>query len=534
MSALVRLANRTDAPLWVELVQAVLGRDYPAKQVYDLAWVGAELGAGDERETWLVENQGRLSASISFLKPVVATNNPVVNLGRCLFRPEAFFDGIATRLLGQVTAAAATRRKMAVARIAAADQALQKLFEQGDYTCVGYQSAKHLQPTRHGVLFYVHGERPALASRLPLSCSLPQVGELCAKVLRSMGMELPLRIEDGATGYPLQALVEIVEGTGDQFEAHCFENAERSVPAEISTGSHRGSGLLRVEVAHPRAVLARRGAQTTGGVLYVADEHDRCVRILNAFSTDDLSLGPLLFRVMSLAQEKFSAAYVEMDVLSTAPRLLKTAEQLGFVPVAYFPGFNEQVNRHVDVIKMAKLNVPYAPEAMTLSAQARDIVLSVHAAFEDQKSGVAIINLLRALNMFQGLGDGELRKVAKLFEQKLFRPGDTLFVQGGHGNEAFIVLRGQVDIMFDDPPRPVASVGPGQIFGEQAFLDGAPRTATAEVVQPTILLVMQRSAFHDLAQREPHLGLVVMRNIAVELSSKLRKTNVTWMSEKRA
>jgi hypothetical protein len=51
---------------------------------------------------------------------------------------------------------------------------------------------------------------------------------------------------------------------------------------------------------------------------------------------------------------------------------------------------------------------------------------------------------------------------------------------------------------------------------------------------PTILLVVQRAAFHELAQREPHLGLVVMHNVAVELSAKLRRTNAVWVGDRKS
>ena len=69
-----------------------------------------------------------------------------------------------------------------------------------------------------------------------------------------------------------------------------------------------------------------------------------------------------------------------------------------------------------------------------------------------------------------------------------------------------------------------AAIQSGQIFGELAFLDGSARLATAVASQPSILLVMQRTAFNDLAQNEPHLGMVVLCNIARDLSSKLRRT----------
>ncbi len=47
----------------------------------------------------------------------------------------------------------------------------------------------------------------------------------------------------------------------------------------------------------------------------------------------------------------------------------------------------------------------------------------------------------------------------------------------------------------------------------------------AMVAQPSILLLMQRPEFEKLAKREPHLGMVVMKNIALDLSQKLRKIN---------
>ena len=59
-----------------------------------------------------------------------------------------------------------------------------------------------------------------------------------------------------------------------------------------------------------------------------------------------------------------------MDAIATAPRLLKTAEQLGFVPVAYFPGLSEHAGRHIDVVKLVKLNVPHAPEEPPANADA--------------------------------------------------------------------------------------------------------------------------------------------------------------------
>ena len=78
-----------------------------------------------------------------------------------------------------------------------------------------------------------------------------------------------------------------------------------------------------------------------------------------------------------------------------------------------------------------------------------------------------------------------------------------------------------------------ATLGSGQIFGELTFLDNAPRAAYAVANQASILLVIQRSQFDDLVQGEPDLGMVVMRNFALELSHRLRRTNAAAAAVKK-
>ena len=145
--------------------------------------------------------------------------------------------------------------------------------------------------------------------------------------------------------------------------------------------------------------------------------------------------------------------------------------------------------------------------------------------FDEQKVGVAIMSLLRGLPIFAGLGDGEIRKMAHLFEQRLYRPGETVFARGAAGDEVLVVMRGSVEIRLEEKTQAVATMTEGKIFGELAFLDGSPRIAWTVAAQPSILLVMHRDAFNQLIAREPHLGMLVIRNIALDLSQKLRQAS---------
>ncbi len=523
----VRCAGAEDAERYVQLASTVLGNEYPAKEIYDPAWVTTQLDPTTGSETWIVEKNGDLSAAISLLKPSEWNNNPVINLGRLLFLPESYLDGSAALLIQNINNLANERSQAVVVRVSASDNRQQVLFENAGYACVGFQPFKHMIQARLGVLFYVLENRQMLTTRLPLSESLSQTSELAVAAFESLKISNPITVRDGATGYPLQTELQIHEASFDDYQLWRVHSQAVNPPTEISGTFHLGFGLMRIPSNTAiHALLAQRENTIVAGIAFCLDETDRCVRAIDAFSTDDLSMGALFQQVTKLAQEQFSVVYSEVDILVTAPRLLKTAEQLGYVPVAYLPAFYCKNSAYADVVKLVKLNMPYALDAVDFTTQSRKFAEIVDRNFQDQKVGNAIINLLRGLPIFLGLGDGELRKIARLFTQKLFRPAEQIFKKGDSGDEAYIVMRGQVDIQIEEG-KTIATLPSGKIFGELAFLDGAPRNAFAVASQPSILLVVHRGAFNDLIQREPHLGMVVMRNIALDTSNKLRLANTT-------
>jgi hypothetical protein len=505
-----------------------LGGDYPAKVVYDPAWIAQQLDPASGQETWVAEQDGKFLASVACLPPAIQNVNPITNLGRSIFRPESYEDGSAAALMNTVIELAQRRGHLVVGRVLASDNPQQIFFEKLGFVCAGFQPFKHHLQVREGVLFYVRMGQPALVTRLPLSESLPEISELAINVLSNLNIANPMSVRDGVTGYPLQTEIKIHDATPDDFELWRMQVQTANPLREVSTGYNLGSGLLRIGTDIPlRAILGQREDKIVAGVAFILDEQDRCLRIADSFAADDLSTGAMFHHLIQLALSQFKVVYLEVDILMTAPRLLKSAEQLGFVPVAYLPAFFFENGHCADVVKMSKLNLAYSLENTVLTAHANRIVEIVDNNFQDQKTGVAVVNLLRSLPIFTGLGDGELRKIARLFTQKLMRPGDKVFRKGDAGTEAYVVMRGQVDIYLDEHARPVATMAAGHIFGEQAFLDSTTRVAGAIASQPTILLVVQRSAFNRLVQSEPHLGMVVMRNVAIELSNKLRQANVT-------
>ena len=100
----------------------------------------------------------------------------------------------------------------------------------------------------------------------------------------------------------------------------------------------------------------------------------------------------------------------------------------------------------------------------------------------------------------------------------------TLFEKGDPGSNMMLVLRGRVKICTrsEDGKEVIFNlVKSGEVFGEIALLDGAPRTAAAVTLDPCELLVLDRRDFIPFLHRHPE---ACMRLIEV-LCERLRRTS---------
>jgi CRP-like cAMP-binding protein len=144
-----------------------------------------------------------------------------------------------------------------------------------------------------------------------------------------------------------------------------------------------------------------------------------------------------------------------------------------------------------------------------------------------------LLNVLRQAALFEGLSPQELESIAALCQSRSFGSGEIVTTQGEHGDELFVVAQGFVEVTLANPagggePRTVVQLGPGQIVGEMSLVDRGPRSATVRALTDGALLqALRREAFLDLCEANPHLGYRVMRNMAADLSFKLRHRMLT-------
>jgi len=146
-----------------------------------------------------------------------------------------------------------------------------------------------------------------------------------------------------------------------------------------------------------------------------------------------------------------------------------------------------------------------------------------------------IMSVLKKIELFDGLDEGGFAKVGQICKQRIFESGETVTDEGQVGDEMYIVTEGFVEVLLDARDRSesksIVNLGAGQIFGEMALVDRGPRSATVRAISdPTKVQVIQRDDFEKLCKENTNIGYIVMRNMVIDLSIKLRHRN---LSERR-
>jgi len=126
------------------------------------------------------------------------------------------------------------------------------------------------------------------------------------------------------------------------------------------------------------------------------------------------------------------------------------------------------------------------------------------------------IDLLRAVPLFTGCSQSELRSVAQLGTPISVDKGEVLTEQGSVGREFFLVLSGVAACRVGK--RQVAQFTTGGYFGELALLHGGIRTADVVAETPMELLVLDAREFRSMLMTTPGIGVKMLARVAERLA----------------
>jgi CRP-like cAMP-binding protein/predicted acylesterase/phospholipase RssA len=124
----------------------------------------------------------------------------------------------------------------------------------------------------------------------------------------------------------------------------------------------------------------------------------------------------------------------------------------------------------------------------------------------DQDDAERALRVLRTAPLFRGLRARRLQQILAASRLETYSPGAAILRQGTIGDAFYVVIQGQVAVQIGHPPSEstqLATLGPGQCFGEMALLSARPRTADVAAESEAEVLAVPRAAFERHLLTDP-------------------------------
>jgi len=124
----------------------------------------------------------------------------------------------------------------------------------------------------------------------------------------------------------------------------------------------------------------------------------------------------------------------------------------------------------------------------------------------------------------------EIQALERKLTRKTFNKGEIIVKEGDTDRNLFFLVKGLVSVRIHLPEsdryKRLITYSAGVTFGEMAFLDGSPRSADVWSDEDTETYVLSPDVFDVLQAESPQIAIKLIRNIALEMSDRLRiRTN---------
>jgi CRP/FNR family transcriptional regulator, cyclic AMP receptor protein len=139
---------------------------------------------------------------------------------------------------------------------------------------------------------------------------------------------------------------------------------------------------------------------------------------------------------------------------------------------------------------------------------------------DDSNDSSEVARMLQSVPLFTGLQRKDLERIAATFKERHYKAGEMIEGEGEKGVSLFLIKDGEVTIKRGS--KTLATLGPGQFFGEMSLLDSAPRSASAVTGKdPATCLVMTSWAWEGFLKTKPEIAIALLK----ELARRLRETD---------
>ena len=263
----------------------------------------------------------------------------------------------------------------------------------------------------------------------------------------------------------------------------------------------------------------------------------------------------MLKRLVCRMYQFFCVQKISFDFIDCHPRLLPMYSRLGYR--LYKPGFRHPKYTYVipmvlvldDLEHLEEVRSPFASIARHFphSTKGRELLLSKYPAAEDtllssDLGAKAFWELLRSRllekrgpaerpgffpGLFMGMSAEDINLLATLGHIVRVQPPDSIVSIGESGREVFVIIDGSFQVLASTGPGMhdktiIKMLGPGDVFGEMAFLTEGIRCASVAAAEESTVLVLHAKALDRLSTVSPKVAVQFFRNLARILAIRLR------------
>lgn len=123
---------------------------------------------------------------------------------------------------------------------------------------------------------------------------------------------------------------------------------------------------------------------------------------------------------------------------------------------------------------------------------------------------------LAGTRLFGELDPAALSSLAERAVERSYKKGQLLVYQGDSGDSVFVIVEGLVKVMVtseEGEEMVLVTLRPRDTFGELSLVDGGPRSASAEAIEPTTVLIITRPILLELLGQHPSLTDTLLRSL---------------------
>jgi CRP-like cAMP-binding protein len=132
---------------------------------------------------------------------------------------------------------------------------------------------------------------------------------------------------------------------------------------------------------------------------------------------------------------------------------------------------------------------------------------------------------LKQGDIFWGVSAECGKKIVDFSRKESFEEGQILFKEGDPADRFFSLVKGRVKLRISKIGQTVYTVSrAGEAFGWSSLIGREVYSATAEIKEPSLLMIIDRAGLQKILEENPADGLIFFQNLSKTLGSRLMQS----------